>query len=136
MKKITILLSLSMLVLFNACEKCKPDETGCNLTAARILRYDCDRVIFQLLDAPGMGDANWTDVQTGISYNNVVYYRNTCRISALIPNCEKITLYVRAEQFENPPMPDCYQCQAISQSPPNTMVDLSEISLTDCSEQQ
>ena len=133
MKKTTILFFVAMLVLIISCKK---ENTDCDLIAAKILRYDCDRVILQLPQSSGMGDANWTDVQTGISYNNVVYYRNTCRISAFAPNCEKITLYVRAEQFENPSLPECFQCQAVSQNPPNTMVDLLEISLTDCSAQQ
>jgi hypothetical protein len=132
MKKPTILPALAMLMLAISCKK---ESQECNLTAAKILRYDCDRVILQLQDSPGMGDTDWTDIQTGIRYNNVVYYPNTCRISALT-YCEKLTLYVRAELLENPAPQECYQCQAISQSPPGTMVDLLEISLTDCPAQQ
>lgn len=114
---------------FSSCEKCIPD---CELVPAKIIRNDCDRVIFQLLTQTSIGDQNWKDVQTGHRYSNVVSYYNTCKISKLT-NGEKVTLYVNIKEPEmNPVIGDCYRCQANSQAPPQTKVDFGTISETPC----
>lgn len=118
-----------ILLGFSSCEKCIPD---CELVPAKIIRYDCDRVIFQLLTPTPIGDPDWEDVQTGQRYSNVVSYYNTCKISTLT-NGEKATLYVNFKEPDmNPVIGDCYRCQAISQAPPQTKVDFGTISETPC----
>ena len=130
MKKRNLFIStIILLVAFSSCEK---SSSECKLVPAKVLRYDCDRVIFQLLTTKAIGDANWEDVQTGQRYNNVVSYYNNCKIAELA-NGEKITLYVTLKEPEiNPAIGDCYRCQAISQNPPQTKVDFVEISKSPC----
>lgn len=121
--------ALAMLIAFSSCEKCDPE---CNPVAAKIIRYDCDRVIFQLLTTEPIGDANWEDVQTGQRYSNVVSYYNTCKIANLT-NGEKVTLYVSLKQpVADPKMPDCFQCEALSQFPPQTKIDFADVSESPC----
>jgi hypothetical protein len=121
--------AIALLITFSSCEKC---EVECNLVAAKIIRYDCDRVIFQLLTTTPIGDPDWEDVQTGQRYSNVVSYYNTCKISELTKG-EKLTLYVNfKEPIINPAIGNCYRCQAISQSPPQTLVDFAAISKSAC----
>lgn len=128
-KRILFTTTIALLVAFSSCEK---NNSECKLVAAKVLRYDCDRVIFQLLTTETIGDANWEDVQTGQRYNNVVSYYNTCKIAELT-NGEKVTLYVSFKEPEiNPAIGDCVRCQAISQAPPQTMVDFKEISKSPC----
>ena len=129
MKKI-ILFSATVILLFafSSCEKC---EVDCDLVPAKIIRYDCDRVIFQILDSNAVGDAVWEDVQTGQRYNNVVSYYNTCKIARLARG-EKIILYVQVEDHSNSNLRDCVQCEALSQLPPQTKVDFSIITAKSC----
>ncbi len=130
MKK-TLLFSATLIVLlaFSSCEKC---DVGCDHVPAKILRYDCDRVIFQILDSSTAGDAVWEDVQTGQLCNNVVSYYNTCNIASLTDG-RMSTLYVHIKQAARNPEPaSCYQCQAVSQSPPQTMVDFTNIATQPC----
>lgn len=116
-------------VIFGSCEKCNPD---CDLVAAKIIRYDCDRVIFQLLTSETIGDASWEDVYTGETYTNVVSFYNTCKIATLTSG-EKTTVYVSIRKPGNDPvLADCYQCLALSKDPPHTKVDFAEISATPC----
>lgn len=117
------------LFAFSGCEKCEMD---CNLVAAKILRYDCDRVIFQILDNKSVGDAVWEDVHTGQLYTNVVSYYNTCKIASLT-NGEMVTLYVNVKKSGTQPITkDCYQCQAVSPNPPQAMVDFTNITTKPC----
>ncbi len=99
---------------------------------AKIIRYDCDRVIFQILSDELIGDSNWQDVQTGLKYKNVVSYYNTCKIAELT-NGDKKTLYVliKSDEQEYHSL-DCIVCKAISPAPPKTKVDFIEISLSAC----
>ena len=121
--------TITLLIAFSSCEKCDPE---CKLIAAKVLRYDCDRVIFQLLTTETIGDADWEDVQTGQRYSNVVSYYNNCKIGEFT-NGEKITLYVTLKEPEiNPVIGDCVRCQAVSQTPPQTKVDFAEISKSPC----
>jgi hypothetical protein len=131
MKKILFpLIAAIALLTVSSCKKCKVAD--CTLIPAKIIRYDCDKVIFQLLTNEGIGDANWTDVQTGQNYSNVVYYNNTCAIAALSKG-EKVTLYVNLKKVTTNIIPaGCVQCQAISQSPPTTQVDMTNISANPC----
>lgn len=120
---------IAVILIFSSCKKC---DTPCNLIAAKIIRYDCDRVIFQLLTTETIGDADWEDVQTGQRYNNVVSYYNTCKIAEFTKG-KKITLYVSFKEPDtNPTIPDCFRCEALSQNPPQTKVDFTEISISAC----
>jgi hypothetical protein len=133
-KKILIFAGLLSQTFFFACEKAT--DNSCNPIAAKIIRYDCDRVIFQLLTTEAIGDANWEDVQTGQQYTNVVSYYNNCKIKELT-NGEKATLYVTLKQPAiNPTIPDCFRCEALSQFPPQTKVDFTEISKEPCEKNQ
>jgi hypothetical protein len=123
-------LMIVALIAFSSCEKCMPEE--CDLVPAKIIRYDCDRVIFQLLTTTLIGDPDWEDVQTGQRYSNVVSYHNNCKIDELT-NGEKITLYVNFKEPDfNMVIGDCYRCQAISEAPPQTKVVFETISKSPC----
>jgi len=127
------LLQKAMLVILSASFfSCSKSTEDCTLVPAKILRYDCDRVILQLETAESIGDASWTDVQTGQSYNNVVSYYNTCEISRLA-NGQKKTLYAKVEKTAQTLIPEnCVQCQATSQNPPQTRVVLTQIQTEPC----
>jgi hypothetical protein len=115
---------------------CKKENDSCNLIPAKLIRSDCDRVIFQIISSDIIGDTNWTDVRTGLHYSNVVAYSNTCKISHLT-NGVVDTLYVRPVKIsEREINPDCIQCHAISDNPPLTNVDFLNISLTSCDSNQ
>ncbi len=131
MKKLTVLGSgLLLLLAFSSCGKCMVDD--CQLIRAKIIRYDCDRVIFQLLTTANIGDAAWKDANSGTIYRNVVSYYNTCKIDGLA-NGISDTLYVRVKLTnENLKNPGCYQCLATSAEPPQTRVEFTEISLSPC----
>jgi hypothetical protein len=89
-------------------------------------------VIFQLLTHESIGDSDWVDITTGQHYGNVVSYYNTCRIASLT-NGRPDTLYITARKInEDLYSPDCIQCLAISPSPPQTKVDISDISTEPC----
>lgn len=130
MKKTFLVLVASLAVFsFSSCEKCLKD---CELIPAKVIRYDCDRVIFQLLTREMLGDNTWTDVNNGQVYHNVVSYYNTCEIAA-ITNGEYNTIYVKAEKTEQShPVDECIQCQAISNQPPVTKMIFKEISTEPC----
>lgn len=128
-KENLIAVLIASILIFGSCKKSVRD---CNLIPAKIIRSDCDRVIFQLLTTENIGDANWEDVQTGQRYNNVVSYYNNCKIGELT-NGKKITLYVSIKEPEtNPNAPDCFRCEALSQNPPQAQVDFGEISKSPC----
>ncbi len=121
--------TIALLIAFSSCEK---STSECKLIPAKVLRYDCDRVIFQLLTPDTIGDADWEDVQTRQRYSNVVSYYNNCKIEKFT-NGEKITLYVTLKEPDiNPAIGDCVRCQAVSQDPPKTKVDFAEISKSPC----
>lgn len=130
MEKVNLIIAVIAPAIFFG--SCKKNNTDCNLIPAKIIRSDCDRVIFQLLTTDTIGDANWEDVQTGQRYSNVVSYYNNCKIGELTKG-EKTTIYVRLKEPEiNPAIPDCFRCEALSQNPPQTKVDFAEISITPC----
>ncbi len=131
MKKINLLLCLvAVLFAISSCKKCKP--AVCNLIAAKVIRYDCDRVIFQLLSNQAIGDADWEDVQTGLHYSNVVSYYDNCAIST-ITNNNIATIYVNVKKIsDNLNNPNCYQFLAVSSNPPVTKVNFLSISKEPC----
>jgi len=141
MKKINLLILITAMgIALSSCEKMdcihpdKKESSDCVIIPAKIIRYDCDRVILQLLSNEGIGDANWEDKSTGINYNNVVSYYNTCKINTLT-NGELTTLYVNLKKItENLQADDCIQCMAISDNVPDTKVDLTSISKKPCGE--
>lgn len=52
---------LATILIFSSCKK---SDTDCNLIPAKIIRYDCDRVIFHIVTTESIGDTDWEDVQT------------------------------------------------------------------------
>lgn len=133
MKSKNILATTIALVI--ALTSCKKTNTDCSLIPAKIIRYDCDRVIFQLQSPTLIGDATWTDEQTGLQYTNVVSFYNTCKIAELTKG-ELKTIYVKPDLTNQTPDGSCYQCLAVSQNPPQTKVGFTEISLSDCQNSQ
>jgi hypothetical protein len=131
MKKVNLLLCLAaVLFAISSCKKCKP--AACNLIPAKVIRYDCDRVIFQLLRNEAIGDADWVDVQTGLHYSNVVSYYDNCAISTITKN-NIATIYVDVKKIsDNLNNPNCYQCLAVSSNPPVTKVNFLSISKEPC----
>ena len=130
MKPLRFGLFAGLLIAFVSCKK--TETTDCSLVPVKVLRYDCDRVILQVLSADAIGDSSWTDVFSGQTYNNVVSYYNTCEIAA-ITNGELQTLYVKMEPAGDEQLPsDCVQCLAISQDPPQSRVKMTVISTTPC----
>ncbi len=125
-------LSVIVLVAIVSLASCTKESANCDLIAAKIIRFDCDRVIFQLLTTESIGDADWHDLQSGNRYSNVVSYYNTCAIAALT-NGNYDTLYVSLKKT-NETLYDrnCFQCQAMSDNPPQTKVDFTEISQSAC----
>ncbi len=114
---------------------CKPKE-DCQLIAAKVIRYDCDRVIFQLLTDELLGDNTWLDVNSGQAYRNVVNCFNTCEIAAITKG-EYSTLYVKMEKTGQPlPPADCFQCQAVANDPPLTNMIFKEIATEPCDNPQ
>ena len=125
-------LALCLLLAFFSLVSCKKSTDGCTLIPVKILRYDCDRVIMQLLCNNQIGDSSWTDVHTGSTYTNVVSYYNTCQIAELTSG-QMDTLYANVQTtidilFNQ----DCMQCQAMSQDPPQTRVVLSQLQKEPC----
>lgn len=137
MKKTLLAVSVTAtLLVLTSCQKidCKSKnpEPDCDLIPAKIIRYDCDRVILELVTDEKIGDANWTDTQTSETYQNVVSFYNTCAISELT-NGNKETVYVNVKKTgESLRANDCVQCQAISEDAPKTQVDFTAIKKGPC----
>jgi len=121
---------------FTSCKKidCNSHEpkTDCKLIPAKIIRYDCDRVIFQLLTNEKIGDENWTDESSGETYHNVASCFNTCPISDITKG-NMVTLYVKLKETEEfLTNGDCFQCLAISSNVPQKQIDFLEIKTEPC----
>lgn len=130
MKKIMFISVLFTAVIF--CLSCAKTNEVCELVPAKIIRFDCDRVIFQMIPPGKFGDSSWTDVQTGISYSNVFSYYNTCQVSELAKG-KFATLYIKVkETYDASILENCAQCQAVSQNPPKTMVQMTKIEASPC----
>ncbi len=123
------LLTMTLLIAFSSCKV--EQEFNCGLLPAKIVRYDCDRVIFQILDSVVVGDSSWKDVHTGREYSNVVSYYNTCKIEQLVHETKDI-VYVTISPMGTGTLDNCMQCEALSQHPPRTMVDFTTISERSC----
>lgn len=119
-----------LLFVFSSFGKCGLD---CDHVAVKILRYDCDRVIVQILDTEITADPVSKDVQTGKEYNNVLSHYNTCKIAGIAKG-ENAALYVNIKQLCNSGLGDCVQCEAFSQHPPKTRVDFTTIEERPCGE--
>lgn len=139
MKKIILgALVLVTAIQLTSCEKMnchtldkKPD---CELIPAKIIRYDCDRVIFELLTNEKIGDESWKDETSGTTYHNVASCFNTCPISEITKG-SITTLYVKIKQTEEfITNGDCVQCQAISTNVPSRQIDFLEIKTRPCAE--
>lgn len=135
MKKLFTTALLSVCVLFFSCKK--ESRCSCNFVKAKVLRYDCDRVILQLLNSSINGDATWTDITTGNTYTNVVSYYNTC-VFATVTGGAVTEVYLKSPVVVNEQAiaTGCVQCQAISQAPPQTKIDAAEISISGCDDDQ
>jgi len=108
----------------------------CELIPAKIIRYDCDRVIFELLTTEKIGDESWKDETSGITYHNVASCFNICSISEITKG-NKVTLYVKLKQTEEfLSNGDCMQCQAISSNVPSKQIDFLEIKTKPCQEEK
>jgi hypothetical protein len=137
----TLLVATTAILSVTSCEKIdfssakkstKKNNSICDLIPAKIIRYDCDRVIFQLLTSQTIGDANWKDEITGINYTNVVSYYNTCEIGE-IAHGELTTLYVNPVKLnESKYNKTCIQCLAISTNVPETKIDFLSVSKEPC----
>jgi hypothetical protein len=134
MNTITKTIGMGMGILLLATAACKKNK-DCNLVPAKMIRSDCDRVVFQVLSNKVTGDANWTNVQNGKTYTNVVADFNTCFYSAFLNKVTDSIIYINPATVEyvrtNPP-PACLQCLAISQAPPATTVRIGEVSSIPC----
>ncbi len=132
MKILIAIMAFSLAVLMNlSCTKQK--ASNCNRSHAKVLRYDCDRVILQITDGSIAGDADWEDVTTGIHYSNVVSYHNTCAFQLLTNNIIWEIYMEGARVVQNPTVPEgCIQCMAISQNPPQTKIDIGRLVLGPC----
>ncbi len=123
---------LFLFFFFTSCTK-DNKKTNCNLTHAKVLRYDCDRVILQVLDGSINGDAVWTNVVNGNIYHNVVSFHNTCAFAAATGNMATDVYIEGAAIIENPQMDaSCVQCQAVSPNPPITKISGSGFSSAPC----
>lgn len=101
----------------------------------KILRHDCDRVILQLIDGNITGDPDWEDIRTGMHYNNVVSCYNTCAFQFITNNVIEEVYLENARLVQNPSVPaNCIQCQAISQQPPQTEIDMDNVVFAPCAE--
>jgi len=124
MKAIILPILALVITLLASCKKEGCDKDHKEPLALKVLRYDCDRVIFSMEANAVAGDSQWTDVQTGQVYHNVVYYTNTCEV-ARITNGAMTTVYAQVETTTDNSFPDnCVQCLAVSQHPPQTKVKL------------
>lgn len=133
MKYQNLLAAAILIFVLGGC--CKEDTVNCNMIAADILRYDCDRVILKLNSIDMIGDAQWTDEVTGETYSNVVWYRKGCRIAELTRCVEKrIYLVLSATEDDAPVCP--VECQAVSQSPPQQQIFIREATLNGCAPEQ
>ncbi len=129
MKKTT--LSLMVLAVVASLISCKKSNIDCSLIPAKIIRYDCDRVIVQILSPNIIGDSTWVDIQSGQPYANVVSFYNTCKIAELTKG-QLMTIFIKPDTTNLAPIISCYQCLAVSPSPPQTKIDFTEISLSGC----
>ncbi|MBC7936486.1 MAG: hypothetical protein H7Y86_14145 [Rhizobacter sp.] len=130
MKKSYFLLLAGCLISMAACKK--TNDTECDRIGAKIIKYECDRVIFQLLTDENIGDADWEDYQTGQHYSNVVSWYNTCAVTELTQG-QLSTLYVNiGTENSDPGNANCYQCLALPINPPTTKVEFTDLSLLPC----
>lgn len=136
MKKLSLITAILVaLALLLSCKK--QAGANCSLTHAKVLRYDCDRVILQLLDGSFNGDASWTDMVSGNTYTNVVSYYNTCAFSQ-VTNNELTEVYIEGITAVDQQQLSiaCMQCQALSQAPPQTKIDMAGFRLTPCEDNE
>lgn len=127
-----ILMFTAIIGCFIGLFSCCKEVNECKLVPVKILRADCDRVIFQLLSSDGIGDPQWVNVQTGMQYENVFYCKDVCAIASMGKGVSD-TLYVAIKKnYDASILGDCVTCQAISQDPPATLVEFTEMSLTPC----
>jgi len=130
MKKNYLLLLLIGIISLASCKK--TGEDTCPKIGARIIKYECDRVIFQLLTDQYAGDADWQDPQTGQHYSNVVSWYNTCAV-AEFTNGRLDTIYVNVSPETTDPLPiSCNQCLALPLNPPNTKVEMRDLGTVPC----
>lgn len=134
-KVLTVTTTIAMMSI--SCEKmilhCKKES--CDLIPAKIIRYDCDRVILQLMSKDIIGDPNWKDISTGLNYSNVVSYFNTCKVTEITKG-ELSTVYVKLKKPDSNNQIPCFQCLAVSQNPPQTKIDFERIEKSPCLEME
>ncbi len=132
MKKLIIqtLIVSAITLSFLSCKKidCIDHITDkCKLIPAKILRYDCDRIIFELKTDQKIGDENWTNSSTGQTHHNVVACFNTCPVSEITKG-KMVTVYVKLKETEQFFTNEaCVTCPAVSTNVPDKQVDFLEI---------
>ncbi len=123
------LLLVASLMLWLGCDKSDP---GCDLQPVQILRYDCDRVIFRFLQPNGQGDASWTNIFDGRTYQHVSSASINCTWGQQLSS-QPDTIYVKLREVATlVAYPGCAQCQAISSEPPQSKMEITELSLQEC----
>ena len=97
------------------------------------MRVDCDRIIFQLETSEAIGDANWTNIDDGITYHNVVMYRNTCKMAEITNGYAITVLYVDPQKIASPGYPaNCIECPELFRNSPHQWVDFKTTSSRPC----
>lgn len=111
---------------------CSKSTTGCELQAVEILRYDCDRAIFRFLQPNGQGDDSWTNIFDGRTYNHVSSATINCAWGQQLSSLPD-TIYVKLREVNTlVRYADCAECQAISPEPPQSKMEITEISFVNC----
>jgi hypothetical protein len=132
MNKQTITALCLMLSMGIACSKQNDKKANaCAFVPAKVLRYDCDIVIIQVLTSDLIGDAQWVNVHNGNRYDNVVFVKTGCDPIGNRNDPFGI-FYVKL----GPPVTNLLrcgvQCQAIPSSPPTTEKSILEQSQSAC----
>jgi hypothetical protein len=109
------------------------DMHGRPAVPAVVLRTDCEFIILQSSDPGIAGDASWTNVRNGQTYTNVIACANTCMFGGTAIAGQ--TVYIDPSSIRYGARyvpPGCAQCDAISPSPPATIVDIKRFGLAPC----
>ncbi len=103
--KIIILLAA---ISFVACKKSNNTTTTC--FKVKRLHSICNDIIFEIKDASfySLGQSNWTDATTGITYNSAFEQKNNCENIVVDANNEAIVQLV-----DDSNIADCLFCLAL-----------------------
>lgn len=122
------LLAVILLIGFSACSK----SEDCDYLEAKVIRYDCDRVILKLGEDAPMGEDNWYDASSGEHYDNVVSCLNICTIREVTRGVPDATVYVKLKETTRTNGEICLVCSGISLSGPAVIVETTAVSASKC----